>query len=107
MHDINEAVSQHVWKPVVLCKRGPPILHLSFADNLILFVEASLSQVDFIKRVLDSFCANSGKKVNKEKSRIFFSRNVPTSFKRILSTKLKVTKTEDLEKYLGFSLFHS
>lgn len=39
---IDEAVQQDLWKPIVLCRGGPPS-HLFFADDLILFAEANRS----------------------------------------------------------------
>ncbi|EEF35502.1 conserved hypothetical protein [Ricinus communis] len=48
---INEAVLGDKWKPLRLGRRGPPILHLLFADDLLLFVEASIDQAKVVKEV--------------------------------------------------------
>lgn len=51
--------------------------HISFfADDLLLFGEASEKQIDCMLQCLDLFCSSSGQKVNRAKSSIFFSRNV-------------------------------
>lgn len=40
--------------------RWPFLSHLSFADDLVLFSEASVEQVEVIKIVVDLFRASSG-----------------------------------------------
>jgi len=70
-----EALEHKVWNPIRLSRRGPLISHLAFADDLILFAEASLEQVELISSISDIFCKSSGQNISKEKSRVFFSRN--------------------------------
>ena len=48
------------WAPVKLSWHEPPLSHLYFADDLILFLEASESQMEVIMDCLDLFCAASG-----------------------------------------------
>ncbi|KAM2666646.1 hypothetical protein EV2_018455 [Malus domestica] len=43
-HFISEDVSNKCWKPVKMAKKGPAISHLFFANDIILFSEASISQ---------------------------------------------------------------
>lgn len=74
-HLINYQVAQRKWKPVKASRNGPAISHLFFADDLILFAEASVSQTDVMRECLDCFCANSGQEVSYEKSRLFCSPN--------------------------------
>ncbi|XP_072064218.1 uncharacterized protein [Arachis hypogaea] len=59
-HLINDAVSMGFWKPIRLSREAPELSHLYFADDLILFSEASVEQADIIKRVLEAFCMSSG-----------------------------------------------
>lgn len=59
-HLINAAVDRGFWKPINLCVRWPFLSHLSFVDDLVLFSEASVEQVEVIKIVVDLFCASSG-----------------------------------------------
>lgn len=47
-----------------------------FADDLILFGEASVDQMRIFKDFLGDFCEWSCKKINFEKSKIMFSTNV-------------------------------
>ena len=75
-HRINQAVRNGVWKPIRVIRGGIPITYLFFADDLLLLAEASSEQAQVINEVLDNFCVSSGKKVSREKTQIFFSRNV-------------------------------
>ena len=41
-HLIQEAVSKGLWKPIAISRSGLQITHLCIADDLFIFVEASL-----------------------------------------------------------------
>lgn len=43
------------WKPVKASKSGPFLSHLFFADDLVLFAEASIEQVQVISQCLEAF----------------------------------------------------
>lgn len=43
-HLNEEAVEEKKWKPIFLSRGGPKLTHICFADDLILFAEASLAQ---------------------------------------------------------------
>ena len=64
---IEVAVSDGLWKPITLSRGGPPLSHIFFADDLILFGEASVSQFNVMVNCLNSFCSFSGQKVNYQK----------------------------------------
>ncbi|XP_050207419.1 uncharacterized protein LOC126656837 [Mercurialis annua] len=68
--------------------------------------EASLDQVDVINCVLNCFCSASGQRVNKEKTKVFFSSKVSVNEGNILAASLGFSKTLDLGKYLGMPLIH-
>ena len=97
-HLIQYIVKQGHWKPIYISTDGPPITHLRFANDLFIFTEALMDQVDTIKSYLDLFGLSSSQKVTKEKTKIFFSYNVHPS----RATKI----AEDLRKYLGVLLQH-
>lgn len=67
-------VMQKRWKPIRLTRKGPEISHLFFADDLVLFAEASLEQVEVVNSVLNVFCGILGQKVNANKTRVFSPR---------------------------------
>lgn len=103
---ITQEVDKSAWKPISMGKNGPPLSHLFFADDLILFSETDSSQVHLIQRVLKHFCASSGQTVNKDKTRIFFSKNVRPQRTIDICNYLEFKRTEQLGKYLGVPILH-
>lgn len=78
-HAINEAIKSERWKPISLGRGGSILLYIFFADNLVLFGEASMENTKAINMVLDKFWCYSGHKVNAAKFLLFFL----TQYKRI------------------------
>ena len=105
-HLIHEAVSEGFWKPISISRGGPQITHLCFADDFFIFAEASLDQVEVISNCLELFCSNSGQKVSKEKTKIYFSQNVGHVRANEIASTFGFTLTNDLGKYLGAPLHH-
>ena len=106
-HLIDAAVRNGHWKPVKASRGGPPIASLFFADDLILFGEASVSQARVIKECLDTFCQASGQRVSFQKSSVFFSNNTEDSLARIISEEMEIPRTYDLGQYLGMPTINS
>ncbi|XP_025635616.1 uncharacterized protein [Arachis hypogaea] len=104
---VNAAVDHGFWKPIKLNRDGPKLSHLCFADDLILFAEANLQQVDIIKKCLKAFCDSSGQKISNEKTRVYFSKNVGNQVRIEISEALEFARTDNLGKYLGVPLLHS
>ena len=106
-HSILHEVQDGSWKPIKLGRGGVPLTHLFFADDLLLFMEASMAQVEVVKRVLSEFSMCSGLRVNQIKTQVFFSHNVPDLQRRSLGQALGFSVTSDLGKYLGVPLWHN
>lgn len=51
------------WLPVQVSKNGPKFFHLFFADDVLLFAKAKVSQARLIGGVLEKFCGMSGLKL--------------------------------------------
>ncbi|KAG7599606.1 Endonuclease/exonuclease/phosphatase superfamily [Arabidopsis suecica] len=100
-HLIELAVDSKEWKAISLSCGGPKLSHICFADDLILFAEASVTQIRVIRKVLEKFCKASGQKVSLEKSKIFFSNNVHRDLAKLISDESGIKSTKDLGKYLG------
>lgn len=103
---INVAMDLGQWRPIKLSQGGPPISHLVFADDVLIFAEASEYQVMLIKRILDLFCRSSGQKVSEAKSRIYFSKNVDGAVRNHLCHVSGFSVTKDIGKYLGVPILH-
>ncbi|XP_061347113.1 uncharacterized protein LOC133292688, partial [Gastrolobium bilobum] len=85
---------------------GPLITHLLFADDIVLFAEASIEQAQISNQVLRVFCDASGQNISREKSRVFFSKNTCFARDKEINECLNINLTGDLGKYLGISLHH-
>ncbi|XP_039002873.1 uncharacterized protein LOC120129447 [Hibiscus syriacus] len=103
---IQKEVDDGNWKPIRLVRNGPCLSHLFFADDLVLFTEASLDQLDVIQRVLKKFCYSSGHKFNHAKTHIFFSHNVDDTVFQDISEGFNYSRVDDLGRYLGVLLLH-
>ncbi|XP_040372858.1 uncharacterized protein LOC112194030 [Rosa chinensis] len=106
-HLIQSTVDIGAWKAVRASQSGPKISHLFFADDLMLFSEATSDQACIIKQCLDTFCSLSGQAVSYEKSLIFCSPNTSNEIAADISSTCGSPLTTDLGKYLGMPLIHS
>lgn len=89
------------WKPISLNRKGPLLTNLMFADDVVLFAHADLSQVQVIKECLMDFYGAVGQRINFNKSNMFFSANVKPNFAQVLSSKMDIPITTSPGKYLG------
>ncbi|KAH9697020.1 reverse transcriptase domain-containing protein [Citrus sinensis] len=69
--------------------------------------EASIDQAYTIDTVLENYCRSSEAKVNKSKTKFFFSKNVVSREAQLLNDVLGYSATNDLGCYLGMPLLHS
>ena len=80
---------------------APTVNHLLFADDSLLFFQASGVGASEIKNVLNKYCNASGQRINMDKSSIFFSKGCPESVKAGIKEELEVERETLNEKYLG------
>ena len=71
-----------------------------------MFLEANYAQVDVLNDVLENFCKSSGAKVSKQKTQIFFSKNVPVTLASGICKALAFSITNNLGRYLSMPLLH-
>lgn len=106
-HRINKEVQSKHWKPIRLSQRGIPITHLFFfSDDLLLIAEASCDQANEIKKVLNTFCKSSGKKVSSQKTKVFFSNNVQQLEMKKIGEMFGFSVTNDLGNFRRMSISH-
>lgn len=105
-HIINERVQNDRWRPIRVGRDGHMISQLMFADNLLLFAEASVEQMQVIKAAIEIFCNASGQNLSEEKTVLYFSRNVPKPTRQSICSGCAFTMTEDLGCYLGVPILH-
>jgi len=100
-HLIEGLVQSGQWKPLRVCQNGPQVSSLFFADDIVLFAKANITQARLIQECLTRFCMASGQKVSASKSRIYFSPNTHASEMANVCNVLGIEPTDDLGKYLG------
>ncbi|KAA3484969.1 reverse transcriptase [Gossypium australe] len=98
---IRQAVDIGNLRGVKASRRGPEISHLLFADDCLLFGEATKERESFLKETLKQYEQCSGQCVNFNKSTIFFSSNTLEGVKRETSEVLGMRCSTNIEKYLG------
>lgn len=104
---ICKAVNQKVWKPSRASRTGPEVSHIFFADDLLLFGEATEQQVAVMDSILTEFCAISGQRISLHKSVVYTSKNTRPEVIEALSQKLQMGTTDHLGRYLGMPMLHS
>jgi hypothetical protein len=55
---------------------SPPISHLRYVDDLLPFVKASIEHARCVLHCFDLFCQTSEKKINRQKTHVYYSTNV-------------------------------
>ncbi|GKV23692.1 hypothetical protein SLEP1_g33394 [Rubroshorea leprosula] len=106
-HMIQKRVASRTWQPFKLSRGGVSLSHLFFADDLMLFAQASTAQLDIIMDCLNQFAKSSGLVLNLQKSKLFFSPNVHSAVANSLSARCDIPLTSNLGTYLGIPITHT
>ena len=71
---------------VAVCRNGPKLSHLFFADDSLSLCKASLEECNALQRVLQVYKGAFGQQLNRAKTSLFFSSNTP----RLIQEEIKV-----------------
>ena len=63
---------------VGVSKFAPPVSHLFFVDDSIIFCRATMEECKQVAEVLDTYGKELGQKINRDKTSLFFSKNTRT-----------------------------
>ena len=88
-------------KGVSVCRGAPQIFHLFFADDSIIFCKATLEEANRVSQVLKDYERESGQKLNKEKTSLFFSKNTRSEVMEGVKELFGAQIIRQHEKYLG------
>lgn len=81
-------------------RNGPKVSHFLFADDCILFGQATSREANFLKEILGEYRSCSGQCVNFNKSTVSFSSDTNDEDRREVVNILGVSSSENPE-YLG------
>lgn len=102
---INYKASQKVLQGVKIARESPPITHLFFADDSLIFFKANKWNCRSIKNYLLLYEKASGQLINYDKSSITFSRNTPPNHIQYIKEVLQLSVCYGHELYLGLPTF--
>lgn len=75
---------------VSIATNAPRISHLLYVHDCILFYKARPKEGRAIKEILDQYQEASGKRVNLDKSDMFFSPNISMDLKKLFQKELPI-----------------
>ena len=88
-----------------LCRNGPKLTHLFFANDCLIFCKSTLEECNKVQGLLAYYEVALGQVINKEKTTLCFSRNTDEATQDALKMALNVPAIRHYEKYLGLPSF--
>jgi hypothetical protein len=98
---LQHEVQQRNLKELQICRRGPGISHLLFADDLLLFFQAKENQARVVHSVLRWYEKGTGQLISPSKCSMMFGTQCLQMDQDIVRVVLEVGNVASEEKYLG------
>ncbi|XP_042939497.1 uncharacterized mitochondrial protein AtMg01250-like [Carya illinoinensis] len=98
---INKAERRGELKGVAVAKGGIRVTHLLFADDCLVFGQASWQEWLMIKDLLHIYERASGQCLNRQETSLFFSSNTKEDIRRRIREDVGVGIQSSCERYLG------
>ncbi|XP_020681242.1 uncharacterized protein LOC110098680 [Dendrobium catenatum] len=82
---------------------GPKITRLLYADDIIIFSEASMKMIMEIKSIISDFCGWTGQRVNSNKYGILFGKTIKRKKRKAIARLMNFKKIKEFS-YLGIKV---
>ena len=102
---IKQAAANGTISRVSLCREGPKVTHLFFADDSLLFCKVNSHECNSVLELLEKYERASGPRINWDKTQLFFSSNTNQQVKNSIKGRLGVAVSHQFDKYLGLPSF--
>ncbi|KAL0438585.1 UNVERIFIED_CONTAM: putative mitochondrial protein [Sesamum latifolium] len=86
---------------VAVCRQAPRVSHLLFADDTLIFCQATTGAAMCILEVLEKFGKAAGQEINFDKSSVVFSKNTTALLKDKIQHLWRVRMEDKHDLYLG------
>ena len=97
---IKKAANNGDIQGVSICRNGPKLTHLFFADYSLLFCRATTQECQKVLEILSSYERALGQKLNRDKTSLFFSKSTSFEMQNQIMSALGVSALRQYE-YLG------
>ena len=101
---LNKATQRNDLKGLAASTRGPRISHLFFVDDSLIFCQATEKEGAKVQRILQVYESSSGQQLNRKKTTLFFSSNIPTRTQEAIKSLFGAQVIKPYESYLGLPL---
>ncbi|KAF7835731.1 reverse transcriptase [Senna tora] len=98
---LNQATREGLICGIKLARACPSLTHCFFADDSLLFLNASKGDCEVVAGILKAYCEASGQDMNLDKSSLFYSRNTPDCVKGDICNTLGIVESSNPGRYLG------
>ncbi|XP_042973001.1 uncharacterized protein LOC122304803 [Carya illinoinensis] len=98
---LKKAEMERTMKGIKICRGAPSINHMLFANDSIVFCNADVAMSINIQALLRKYELASGQMINKQKTAMTFSSNVPTNMRESIMAMWGGSMVQQYEKYLG------
>ena len=86
---------------IAVCRQAPLVSHLLFANDCVVFGKASKEEGFRLLKILEIYEKESGQKLNREKTSLFFSKNTSVEVKEKVKDMFRAQVIRQHEHYLG------
>ena len=101
---LRKAEETRASKGVLSSRQGVCISHLLFANDSMLFFQATVEECQILLAILGKYEAAFGQAINRQKTTLFFSKNTRQEVRNDIQQMLGARVMSECEKYLGLPM---